>query len=305
MRRALLILGVAGLLAAGAGLWLTRAQSLAALPDPAAPGDPVAGAQIYAIGGCASCHAAPDATPDTSDEAKNVLAGGLNLKTPFGTFVVPNISPHREAGIGAWSEVEFLTAMWLGTSPEGAHYYPAFPYSSYARMRQQDVIDLFAYIKTLPASDTVPQDHDLGFPFNIRLALGGWKLLNMNPEPVQPVSSDPQIALGQYLVEGPGHCAECHTPRNALGGLQMDRWMAGGPNPDGPGKIPNITPHESGLGWSAGDIAYYLETGFTPDFDSAGGSMAAVIRNTALLPAEDREAIAAYLKSLPPIASLE
>lgn len=300
MRRyavALLALGVLGL----AGFWLlTQPATTAATDLPEHTADAAAGAMVFAAGGCVSCHAAPGAT----EEAKLILAGGLELKTPFGTFVVPNISPDPEHGIGGWSQAEFVTAMMQGTSPDGAHYYPAFPYTSYARMEVADVMDLQAYIATLQPSQNVAPAHDLGFPFNISRGLGLWKRLYLSAEPVLPVPEDPILARGQALVEGAGHCAECHTPRDFAGGMQTARWMAGGPNPDGPGRIPNITPHESGIGgWAESDITYYLETGFTPEFDSAGGQMASVILNMAQLPPEDRAAIAAYLKSLPPLPS--
>ncbi len=300
MRR---LLGAAfALMALGAiGFWgLTWPQMLAASDLPPHQGDPAAGAQVFVAGGCASCHAAPGAEGD----AKLVMAGGLALKTPFGVFNVPNISSDPQNGIGGWTDAQFVTAMQLGTAPDGRHYYPAFPYTSYARMKVTDVLDLHAYLQTLPASQNVVAGHELGFPFNIRRGLGLWKLLHLGPDPVQPVPEDPVLARGQALVEGAGHCSECHTPRDFMGAIRKDRWLAGGPNPDGEGRIPNITPDPSGLGgWGEGDIAYYLETGFTPEFDSAGGSMAAVIRNTSQLSPEDRAAMEAYLRAVPAVAS--
>ncbi len=285
---------IAGIVGVLLGLFLTRVQTLqTALP--AHEPDPVNGEMVFHTGGCVSCHAAPGA--EGSD--KLILAGGLEIKSEFGTFVVPNISPHPEAGIGNWGMIEFVNAMKFGTSPDGTHYYPAFPYASYTRMSLEDIMDLAAFMDTLPASDNIPPAHDVGFPFNIRRAVGGWNLLFFRPGPVTQPSDDPQIERGRYLVEGAGHCSECHTPRNGLGGLQMDRWMAGGPNPDGPGKIPNITPGGDLDDWSTEDIAYYLETGFTPDFDSVGGSMTSVVDNLSKISPQDRLAIAAYLKSLP------
>ena len=167
------------------------------------------------------------------------------------------------------------------------------------------ICDLWAFMQTLPADTTPNRDHELQLPFRLRRGLGLWKRMFLSEEPVIEISSsDEKLLLGRYLVEGPGHCAECHTPRNLLGGLEKDKWMAGGPSPEGEGKIPNITPHPSALGdWSLTDIAYALESGFTPEFDSFGGSMAAVQRNMARLSAADREAIAAYLKAIPEIAS--
>jgi mono/diheme cytochrome c family protein len=161
------------------------------------------------------------------------------------------------------------------------------------------MLDLVAYLRTLPADATPSGAHELGFPFNIRRAVGGWKLLFASDQWVLADAPTPQVERGRYLVEALGHCAECHTPRNALGGLNRSDWLAGGPNPDGEGTIPNITPGK--LTWTENDIAYYLETGFTPDFDSVGGSMAHVVRNTARLTPEDRLAIAAYLKAVPAV----
>ena len=296
-RIALGLIALAALGAAGA-LALTAPDRHARDGQPP-DGDAQAGERVFLVGGCASCHAAEDAEGDN----RLMLSGGQVLASDFGSFTVPNISPHRQAGIGAWSYYQFADAMRYGTSPEGRHYYPAFPYTSYARMTDQDLADLFAHIRTLPESAQTNSGHALKFPYNIRAALGLWKALNLDPSPVLPGSGDPQVARGQYLVEGPGHCGECHTPRGPLGGQRLDAWLSGAPNPEGKGTIPNITPHEDALGgWSTADIAYYLETGFDPEFDSAGGSMVEVIENLARLPASDREAIAAYLKTVPPIA---
>jgi mono/diheme cytochrome c family protein len=255
------------------------------------------GEMVFWAGGCVSCHAAPGSLGD----AKLTLSGGLALKSPFGTFHVPNISPDEKAGIGSWTLAQFGNAMKRGVTPIGEHLYPSFPYGSYARLSDKDVDDLFGYLKTLPKSSKVASLHELPFPYNIRLALGGWKLLYFNDQPrVALANADEKIRRGQYLAEGPGHCGECHTPRDALGGFKADMWLAGAPNPEGKGKIPNITPGSKDMGsWSEADIANYLETGFTPDFDSAGGSMTEVQQNIAHLPKPDIEAIAAYLKAVP------
>lgn len=256
------------------------------------------GERVFSEGGCASCHAAPGA----SEENRLVLAGGAPLPSPFGTFYPPNISPDPDAGIGGWTLHAFGDAMLHGVGRRGEHLYPSFPYASYARMTPRDVNDLFAYLKTLPESDNVAPAHDLPFPFSFRPLLGGWKFLYLTDAPrVVLADADPKMERGQYLVEGPGHCGECHTPRDALGGLEAGQWLAGAPNPEGgAGRVPNITPSEKGIGgWSEGDIVTYLESGFTPDYDSVGGSMVAVQKNMARLPAADREAIAAYLKAIP------
>jgi mono/diheme cytochrome c family protein len=275
-----------------AGCFLTAPQYVNSDHFAGLTGDATHGEQVFHTGGCASCHAAPDAKGDD----KYILSGGLHFATPFGTFIAPNISP-SSAGIKGWSLLDLANAMQRGVSPTGKHYYPAFPYTSYIRMKPQDVADLYAYLNTLPASDATNQPHDLGFPFNIRRGMGLWKRAYMRRGPIADVdTTNPQIARGQYLVEGAGHCGECHTPRRLTGGLKYSKWLAGGPNPDGPGTIPNITPHA--LEWSVDEITEYLTSGFTPDFDSAGGSMVAVQENMAKLPAADREAIAAYLKAV-------
>jgi mono/diheme cytochrome c family protein len=282
----------------GAGFWFLTTPTRV---DPArlasaAPGDPQRGMSIFWQGGCASCHAAPGAKGD----ARLVLAGGVNLVTPFGTFVAPNISSSKQ-GIGDWSFADLANAMMEGVSPDGRHFYPAFPYTSYARMQVQDIADLYAFLKTLPPSDNVAGPHKLGFPFNIRRGLGLWKRLYLSPQPALTIAgASDAIKRGQYLVEGPGHCGECHTPRNAIGGPNKALWLAGAKAPEGKGVIPNITGGQGGIdSWSAKDISYALESGFTPDFDSLGGSMTDVVLNMAHLGPADRDAIAAYLKAVP------
>lgn len=256
-------------------------------------GDPAKGETVFIASGCASCHAAPNAEGD----AKLVLAGGQRFASDFGTFIAPNISTDPEAGIGAWSLEDFASAVKKGVSPDGQHYYPAFPYTAYSLMRDQDVVDLWAYWQTLPADATPSKPHEVGFPFNIRRSVGVWKLLYVTDDWVMTEAATPEIERGRYLVEALAHCGECHTPRDALGGLDRSAWLAGAPNPTGRGTIPSLTPED--LTWGPIEIAYYLETGFTPEFDSAGGHMVAVVENFAKLPASDREAVAAYLKALP------
>jgi mono/diheme cytochrome c family protein len=263
------------------------------------PGDAAKGKRIFYAGGCTSCHAKPGSQGD----ARLRLVGGLELKTPFGTFVPPNISQDPKDGIGAWSVEDLANAMLKGVSPSGEHFYPAFPYASYARMNPADITDLYAFLKTLPAVAGKAPGNSLSFPFNIRRGIGLWKLLYLSDQPVVPFpdgTPDPVMA-GRYLVEGPGHCGECHTPRDFAGGAKKNAWLAGAVAAEGSGVVPNITSGEGGLSdWSEADIANYLETGFTPGFDSVGGAMVDVQRNMAELTPEDRAAIAAYLKAIPP-----
>ncbi|MDQ2092835.1 cytochrome c [Rhodalgimonas zhirmunskyi] len=288
--RYIVVLLIGGLLL---GWWITRPRPL----DPAIyaelTGDVARGEQVFWAAGCASCHAAPKAEGDD----RLVLTGGLAFETEFGTFHAPNISQSKSAGIGDWRLIDLANAMQRGVTPGGSHLYPAFPYTTYTRATPQDVSDLFAYLKTLPADDTASLPNDVAFPFNIRRALGAWQWLFLKPEWVVPVEGE-TLTRGRYLVEALGHCGECHTPRNALGGLDTSRWLQGAANPDGKGRIPPITPDK--LTWSETDIASYLATGFTPDYDSAGGQMADVVQNLSHLPESDLKAIAAYLKAVPP-----
>jgi mono/diheme cytochrome c family protein len=285
-------------LGAGAG-WVLSA--------PAAPldadmldglsGDPVRGATVFAIAGCASCHTAPDAAYSLTP----VLAGGQRFASDFGTFLAPNISPDPDNGIGGWTDLQIIGAALHGVTPDGSHLYPAFPYGSYGKASLQDMLDLVTFWRTLPPDATPSQPHEVSFPFSIRRAVGLWKLLFGGAQFVVQGDLTPEQTRGRYLVEALGHCAECHTPRNALGGLARGEWLAGAPNPSGEGRIPNITPGR--LTWSATEIAEYLKSGFTPEFDTAGGDMAEVVKNTGQLTDDDRAAIAAYLKIVPAIAA--
>ena len=297
--RKLVLAGAVTAAAAAAAFWvLTMPNSLAGSEIAALPeGDAARGEQVFWAGGCASCHAAAGATGD----ARLELGGGVRLETAYGTFVAPNISQHAEDGIGGWSAGDLANAMLRGVSPQGSHYYPAFPYTSYARMEKADIADLHAFLVTLPAVEGRAPGNELGFPFNLRRGLGLWKLLFLSGEPAVALDSPPpQVLRGQYLVEGPGHCGECHTPRNLAAAMDDSRWLAGAAAAEGRGNVPNITTGEGGIGdWSEDDIAALLESGFTPDFDAVGGSMASVVRNMAELPAADREAMAAYLKAIP------
>jgi mono/diheme cytochrome c family protein len=295
-RRIVLAVVLAGAAAFGVYGWLTATPSALVLVTEAAYTPDLANGQTtFNAGGCSSCHA----VPGQPDRLK--LGGGLALASPFGTFYVPNISPDPTDGIGRWSEAQFVTAVTKGVSPSGTHYFPAFPYTTYAHARVSDIRDLFAYLKTLAPVPGRVRDHDVPFPFNIRRNIGIWKWLFMDGRPFMPDTARPaQWNRGDYLVNGLGHCAECHSPRNFLGGIVAAQRFAGGPDPDGKGWVPNIT--QKGISdWSEKDIAYFLESGQTPDGDSAGGSMVSVIRNISQLSEADRTAIATYIKSLPPV----
>jgi len=300
MKRATLI--VAALLAAvcAGAWWVTRPEPLAIddLPDYRA--DAAAGERLFWAGSCATCHARPVGGRRATGEDRLLLGGGTELDSPYGVFRVPNISPHAEDGIGAWSTLEFVNAMLRGVAPDGTHYYPAFPYTSFAHMPIEDVMDLKAYLDTLPPVAGRVAPDSLRFPWSLRRGLGLWKRRYLDTTLVARSTAATPVERGRRLVEGPGHCGECHTPRDCLGGLIRERWLEGAPSLEGEGRVPDITPAGKDVSnWSAADIAYYLESGFTPEFDTVGGAMVAVQENMAELTAADREAIAAYLKALP------
>mgnify|MGYP000038230165 CR=1 FL=1 len=292
--RALGAVGAVVLLAGGAGWVLTEPEPLPASAVQGPPGDPARGELVFAAAGCASCHVAPD----TEAGDAPVLAGGRAFVSSFGTFHAPNISPSPQ-GVGDWSDAEIMDAVMRGVSPSGAHYYPALPYAAYDKADPGDMRDLVAYMRALPPSEVESLPHEVPFPFSIRRGVGLWKQLNLSEDWTVAGDLPPDAARGRYLAEALGHCGECHTPRGPLGGLDHGQWLGGAPNPSGDGRIPNITP--AGLDWSEEEIAYYLGTGFTPEFDTAGGEMAIVVSELAKLPEEDRAAIAAYLKAVPSV----
>jgi mono/diheme cytochrome c family protein len=253
------------------------------------------GELLFNIGGCTNCHTAKDGP---------ALAGGEPIRTPFGTFHAPNITPDPETGIGGWSEADFIRAMQQGVSPSGAPYYPAFPYTSYTLMSADDLRALKAHLDTIPPARRNSPPHDLAFPYNLRLGLRPWRWLFFTPGRFVPdPSRDAAWNRGAFLVNGPGHCQECHTPRTRWGTLDAAQAFAGGDLGPGIGKVPNITAHpERGIGrWSEDDIAFALTIGATPDGQTLAGDMAKVVANgTSRLPEADLLAVAAYLASLPP-----
>jgi mono/diheme cytochrome c family protein len=292
--RPLFAIAIGLAVAAGAGAWIVTAPrriSAEAAREVSPPGDPAQGRIVFFLAGCDSCHMSPGQTDPFR------LGGGMELKTPFGSFFPPNISPDPAHGIGKWTAADFANALMAGVSPRGEHYFPAFPYPSYRRMSLKDIRDLFAFVRTTEPVEGRAPPHAIRFPFSIRRAVGLWKLLYL-PDIAQPIEvapSDPE-GLGRYLVEGPGHCAECHSPRDFLGGIIASRRLTGGPLPDGKGKAPDIT--AAGLAdWSESDVADALSTGFTPSGDTLGGPMAAIVRNLSQTPAGDLAAIAHYLKT--------
>ena len=254
------------------------------------------GGYLVLAGGCTTCHTEKNGTR---------FAGGRPLNTPFGTFFSPNITPDRETGIGRWSDEDFVSALREGVRPDGAHYFPVFPFTTYARMTRDDALAIKAYLFSTPPVSKPNKEHDVGFPFSWRLIQAGWKLLFFDPGEFKadPSKSD-SWNRGAYLVEALAHCGECHTPRNMFGAANREKWLAG--TVDGPdGEIaPNITPDkESGIGaWSEGDIIQLLKIGFKPNFDDVQGTMAEAVEDgLKALTDDDLKAIAVYLRALPAI----
>ncbi len=254
------------------------------------------GEYLVHAGGCIVCH---------TDEGKQAipLAGGRSLETPFGTFYSPNITPDPTTGIGEWTDEDFLRAFWEGVNPDGDHYYPSFPYTSYTGVSREDLLAMKAYLFSLdPVAKQAPE-HELALFISTRLAAGAWKLRSFNAGRFNP-SDNRSTAWnrGAYLVRHLGHCGECHTPRDGLGAVLDDRELAGNQDtPDGE-TVPNISPHRiDGIGkWSVDDIEYFLDIGIRPDGDSTDSVMSAIVdSNTSKLTKEDRLAIATYLKSVP------
>jgi mono/diheme cytochrome c family protein len=266
-----------------------------ALGSAHAQGDAKRGQYLVKAGGCLGCH-----TEDKKDAVP--FAGGRALKTPFGTFYGPNITPDPQAGIGKWTEADFMRALRQGERPDGANYFPAFPYPSFTKISDADLRDIFAYLKTLAPSSRASQEHDLRFPFGWRFLLTFWKWLFFTPGPyVADAGASAPVQRGAYLVQALGHCGECHTPRNFLGGPKSGRFLAGGKGPDDK-NVPNLTP--TGLKkWSDKDLKDFLSTGLTPDGDVPAEAMSEVIRNTTgQITPGDLDAIIAYLRSLAPLA---
>jgi mono/diheme cytochrome c family protein len=256
--------------------------------------DVARGAYLVKAGGCLGCH-----TAEAKDAAP--FAGGRALKTPFGTFYGPNITPHPQAGIGQWTEADFARAMHHGERPDGSNYFPAFPYPSFTKISDADIRDLWAYLRTLPPSSQASQQHDLRFPFGFRFSVTIWKWLFFTPGEFSPnPRATASVNRGAYLAQALGHCGECHTPRNILGGPKSDRFLAGGKGPEGK-NVPNLTPTRLKKS-SDGELKDFLTTGITADGDVAAESMGEVVTNTtSQLTAEDLAAIIAYLRSLPPL----
>lgn len=252
------------------------------------------GRYVFFAAGCVSCH--------TADQA---LAGGRPLATPFGTFHPPNITPSREYGIGSWSSADLEQALRHGISPQGEHYYPAFPYPSYTHMTAEDMQALYAYLMTQPAADRTNPAHELNWPFSSRPLITHWKSGGFTPGAFAPdAEKSAQWNRGAYLARALGHCSECHTPRGFLGIPRADYYLAGtcsGPE----GRLtPNITPdRQTGIGdWSREELDRFLATGRCPDGSFTGMLMLEVLGTSCMRLTEyDRQSLVTYLQSVQPV----
>ena len=256
------------------------------------------GGYLVRAGGCISCH---------TDKKGNgaPFAGGRGLKTPFGIYYSPNITPDPETGIGKWTDADFVQALRRGLNPQGQHYFPVFPYTTYTKISEKDVLAIKAYLFSLQPVPRKNRAHDVWPPFNWRWTVGLWKKLYFQEGGIEPEPDrDPIWLRGAYLVEALAHCGECHTPRNFAGALDRTMWMAGTKNGPEGAVAPNITPEvQTGIGdWSADQMAFFLKTGTRPDWEVAEGLMAETIKDgLSHLSKADLEAIARYMSSLPPI----
>jgi mono/diheme cytochrome c family protein len=263
---------------------------------PAYDPDPARGEVLYHAGDCIGCHKASGATGITGPPS-----GDAAFVTPVGTFWPGNLTPDPETGLGGWTTEEFVDAVMDGVSPDRRHYFPAFPYPSFRNMRVEDVLDLWAYLNTLEpvhAPGRAPEIPMLGLA---RRGVGLWKRLALGTAGITP---DPDKSeswnRGAYLVNAPGHCGACHTPRNLLMIPETDRAFAGGPHPDGKGEVPSLLDLEARGRYSGvDDLTLALQYGETLGYDKlSSGGMADVQMNLAMLPENDVRAIAEYLLSL-------
>jgi mono/diheme cytochrome c family protein len=257
------------------------------------------GQYLFDAANCVGCHT------DTKNHGAR-LAGGRAIETPFGAYYSRNITPDPTTGIGAWSDADFLRALRRGISPDGAHYFPAFPFPSFTGMTDRDILDIKAYLFTEQPVVQANKPHAVPFPFDVRSTMVGWRLFYFTPGPLAPdPSKSAEWNRGAYLANAVAHCGDCHTPRDWLGALENDRRFAGA-KLAGPGNIraKNISSHlTDGIGkWKVEDIAEVLRSGATPDGDFVEKPMSEVVEATAKLTPADRLAIATYVKSIPPQA---
>ncbi len=292
-------IGVMSLLLVAGLMNAVLAQSVpaAAAATVALPTQVQQGEYLARAGDCISCHTAP---------GEPLFAGGLKLDTPFGYMLSPNITPDVDTGIGSWSADDFYRAVQNGVNKRGHYLYPVMPYDFYTKAARADIDAIFAYLRSVkPVHNAVDVNH-LSFPFDIRLSMIAWRELYFKEGPLKPeTSKSASWNRGAYLVEGFGHCSDCHSPRNLLGGIEKSRDQTGAVV-DGWFAL-NLTSNiATGLGaWSADDIATYLKTGSYPGKTTALGPMAEVVHNSlSYLSDADLKSVAEYLKTLPPNSTL-
>lgn len=293
--KALALLAALGFVA----FWLLSAPRPLSQPDiPTHTGDVANGERLYHASGCHSCHLPG---PDAAGVDTALPAGGAPLKTPVGVFYPPNLTPDQETGIGGWTDLDFVNAMQRGIGKTGHHLIPAFPYTSYAHMTREDVLDIRAYLASLPAVKNATKPHEVALLPVVRRGIGLWKLLGFDTTITE---ADPSQSAawnqGRYIVNGPGHCNECHTPRTVLMTSDFSRYLAGGPHPEGEGKVPSLRGLiERGRYKDANDIKLALQNGELLGYDKlSSGGMGKVQSNISKLPDADVAAIAEYLASL-------
>jgi mono/diheme cytochrome c family protein len=270
-----------------AGAWAASAQDAV-----------TRGEYLVHAGGCKSCHTTPGGMP---------FAGGRALATPFGTFYSPNITPDPETGIGRWSDAEFLRALRQGVRPDGAYYFPVFPYTSFTNISDADALAIKAYLFSLAPVRQANRVHDVPFPFSWRFLQLGWRTLYFTKGPFRAdPTHDATYNRGAYLVTALAHCGECHTPRSMFGAVKSSMALAG--TRDGPDGqlVPNITPDPAtGIGkWDSDDLVEVLKTGRTPEESNVKGLMREAVQDgLKFLTDADRRAIAQYLLAQPPIVN--
>ena len=288
-----------GLLAAAilAAAWVLSAPSPGTTALPERKVDLANGETLFHAGSCGTCHRPANGGPN----APALPSGGAPFKTPVGTFYPGNLTPDPETGIGRWSAADFVNAMTRGISPEGTHDFPAFPYTSYRFMRTEDLLDLRAYLMSLPPVRAPARRAEVPLLALARRGVGLWKRFALReggfrPEPARGAAWN----RGAYLVNGPGHCPECHTPRNVLMVMRADRALRGGKHPAGEGEVPSLVGLIArGKYKDKADLALALQNGEELGYEHlASGGMGAIQSNIALLPESDALAIAEYLTSL-------
>ncbi|WP_395685227.1 c-type cytochrome [Aestuariivirga sp.] len=298
MKRVALVVLVLAIAGAAGAWWFSVPQPLALSSLPSHVPDAANGQVLYNAAGCFSCHR-PGPEMAAADQA--LPSGGAPLKTPVGVFYPPNLTPDPETGLGKWTDLDFVNAVQRGLSPEGQHLIPAFPYTSYAHMKTEDVLDIRAYLATLTPVVSPEKPAEIPAPWLLRRGVGLWKHLGLDTTPWQP---DPaQTASwnrGAYIANAPGHCNECHTPRNIVMVPDMSRQFAGGLHPEGQGRVPSLRDLLGrGKYKDAADLTLAFQNGEMLGYENmSSGGMGAVQTNLSKLPQADVEALAEYIVSL-------